>query len=361
MLPVVTIDLGATHLRVAIANDKGLGPVVVRRTADLAPTGDAGIVPALCRAVREAVTAASGPGHRNGAELQIGAVGIGLAGFIDPHDRLIDATPYGVPAGAVLRESLEREFGVPVVVDNDAKMAALGELERGAARATPDFVLVTLGTNIGGAVVEGGRVRRGAHGIAGEVGMLLVPARRAETSAASIVRGDAWTATGTPSAAPHGYAYLEDLAGGRSLVRQARAAAGAGAAPEPSGNGAPSEVSPDVFAAASDGDEAARAAVDAVIEGWAVLVADLSFVLDPGLVVLSGGLVSEAHHFLDPLRRRVSELTAFAPEIRIGELGASAGLVGAAVAARRVIGTPEARQPDGASMPTGDMEKGAWR
>jgi glucokinase len=359
MPPVVTIDLGATHLRVAVATDDGLGPVVVRRTADLASTDEAGIVPGLCRAVRDAVAPAPDASRRNGAATHIGAVGIGLAGFIDPHGGLIDATPYGVPAGALLRESLEREFGVPVVVDNDAKMAALGELERGAAQTTPDFVLVTLGTNIGGAVVEGGRVRRGAHGIAGEVGMLLVPARRGDTS--TVVRGDAWTAIGTPSAAPHGYAYLEDLAGGRSLVRQARAAAESRPGAAAPISGAPSEISPDVFAAAADGDAAARAAVDAVIEGWAVLVADLSFVLDPGLVVLSGGLVSEAAHFLDPLRRRVSELTAFAPEIRIGELGASAGLVGAAVAARRVIGTPEARQPDGASVPTGDMEKGAWR
>ncbi|HEX9045145.1 MAG TPA: ROK family protein, partial [Candidatus Limnocylindrales bacterium] len=255
------------------------------------------------------------------------AIGIGLAAFVDPAGSLIAATPYGVPAGTRLRDGLEEALGLPVVVDNDAKVAALGELEHGAGRSVADFVLVTLGTNIGGAVVHGRRVVRGAHGIAGEVGMILASADRGPGADDPVAHAGRFGRAVTK--APPGYAYLEDLVGGAALAQRAHAGTS-------------------VFAACAAGDPLPRTVVTEAVEGWAVLVADLAVILDPGLVILSGGLVAEAAHFIEPLRRRVSELTAFAPEIRIGELGASAGLVGAAVAARRVAGTREARQPEAA-------------
>jgi glucokinase len=321
---VVAVDLGATNLRVALAVGDRLGPAVVHRTSDLPARTpgrrDPDIVPAIAEAVRDAIAGAM----HSGLPAPV-AVGIGIAAFVDPLGDLIDATPYGVPAGDRLRTGLAHALDLPVTVDNDAKAAALGELERGAGRDVSDFVLVTLGTNIGGAIVHGGRLVRGAHGIAGEVGMILAAAHRGTHG--TDATADAGRLGRAVSHAPAGYAYLEELAGGRALAHRAG-------------------TTGSVFAAAATGDPHARTVVAEAIEGWSVLVADLAVILDPGLVILSGGLVAEAAHFIEPLRRRVGELTAFAPEIRIGELGASAGLVGAAVAARRVAGTPEARQAE---------------
>lgn len=341
---VLAVDLGATRLRAAVASREGLGPILQRRTDELAPgPGDEpDIVPALAETLRSAM--------EDGARAGLGpvcAVGIGLAAFVDHSGDLIAPTPYGVPRGNRLRDGVATAFGLPVVVDNDAKAAALGELTSGAARGRSDFVLVTLGTNIGGAIVHDGSVVRGAHGIAGEVGMILAAAHRGTHGKDRIADAGRLGRAGTK--APAGYAYLEDLVGGGALAHRAGAEGS-------------------VFAAAT-GDPIARTVVAEAIEGWAVLLADLAVTLDPGLVILSGGLVAEAVHFIEPLRRRVGELTAFAPEIRIGELGASAGLVGAAVAARRVAGTREARHPEAATPASprfahqegrGDME-GAQR
>ncbi|HEX8941135.1 MAG TPA: ROK family protein [Candidatus Limnocylindrales bacterium] len=324
--PALAVDLGATHLRVAVAADQ-LGPVVVRRTRDLAPQGSGTELVAAIAEVAAAVAEATCPGRRPAA------VGVGVAAFVDPGGALHAATPYGVPAGDALNDAFAAALGVPVVVDNDAKMAALGELTSGVGVGRDSFVLVTLGTNIGGALVLDGHVVRGAHGTAGEVGMLLVRARRGPGGRGRVA--DAGRFGRAETAAGPGYAWLEELVGGGAL---ARSSLPPGLAPE---------ASPGVFARAAAGDRRARAAIARAVEGWAMLVADLAAVLDPPLVILSGGLVAEADHFLEPLRERVRELTPFPPEIRSGALGASAGLVGAAVAARRVIGTPEARHDRG--------------
>ena len=320
---VVCVDLGATYCRLALATDDDLGPVVVRRTAELSGDADqtAGIVPALVALIERVASEEGSPGA-------VRAAGVGVAGFVDASGSVLAPTPFGVPDGFLLRDRLAETLGVPVVIDNDAKLAALGELTHGAGRGVADFVLVTLGTNIGGAIVTNGVVRRGAHGVAGEVGMLLVPVRPEGVGpiGEALDRSEEEPTADTPA-----YVYIEQVAGGRALARACLPARGGSA-------------SRDVFADAAGGDQAAQAAVARVIEAWAVLLADIAVCLDPGLVILSGGLVLEARHFIEPLRRRVALLTPFPPHILVGSLGASAGLVGAAVAARRVIGTREARQ-----------------
>ncbi|HEX9043440.1 MAG TPA: hypothetical protein VF802_00310, partial [Candidatus Limnocylindrales bacterium] len=124
---VLAVDLGATHLRAALAPTAGarLGPVMVRRTADLRRgaadddradradqdgVGREAVVPAIARALRDTIDA----GIRVGLPAP-SAIGIGLAAFVDPAGSLIAATPYGVPAGTRLRDGLEEALGLPVV------------------------------------------------------------------------------------------------------------------------------------------------------------------------------------------------------------------------------------------------------
>ena len=106
-------------------------------------------------------------------------------------------------------------------------------------------------------------------------------------------------------------------------------------------------MAPGIFPRAAAGDRKARLAVRHAIEGWAMLIADLVALFDPEAFVLAGGLVGEAASFIDPLRRRASDLCWLPPEIRVGDLGAQSGLVGAAVAARSVLQAAVRAKPAG--------------
>lgn len=317
---VVAADAGATHLRLALVHGTELGPVALRRTADVERDAAAGIAPALCRLVKELADADG---------VRPAALGIAVAADVGPLG-LVRSRPFGLPRGDVLRETLESTLSMPVIVANDANMAALGELHAGAGRGHRDFVLITLGTNIGGGIVIDGKVVVGAHGGAGELGNLQIPAPRGRPGSADAaeIEGDA----GGPGYArpARGCALLESVVGGAALARSSTDPA------EPSSDG--------VFVRAAAGDRRARAAVRRAIEGWALLVANVVALVDPEVIVLSGGMVEDAAGVIDDLRRRAAELVGFTPDIRIGELGSSAGLIGAAIAARELLGAPDARQ-----------------
>lgn len=312
---VVALDLGRTRLRTAIAIDGRIESTTHHLTADLDRDSSGSIIPAIVRCV-EAIAATLPPSRRPAA------IGCSVAVLVEAQGRLLMDRPFGLPKGPRLRDDLRAALGVPVLVDNDANMAAHGEMHRGAARDARDFVVVTLGTNIGGAVVIDRRVVRGAHHAAGEFGLKLVPARRGRDGRRATA--DAGRYGSGPTEAGPGYAMLEELAGGGALGRSASTG---------------DEPVRDVFARAQAGDPRAGRVVQGAIEAWAFLIADLGAILDPELVVLSGGLADDATHVLQALRDRVGAISPQPPPIRLGELGATANLVGAALAASASIGT----------------------
>ena len=101
-------------------------------------------------------------------------LGLGAPGFLDQAEgkifRLTNIPWENVP----IREWLQNLLGIPVVIDNDANVAALGEVWRGAGAGMTDMVLITLGTGVGGGVIAGGRLIRGVGGMAGEIGHIPV-------------------------------------------------------------------------------------------------------------------------------------------------------------------------------------------
>ena len=155
------VDLGGTNLRVAIVDPDGT--IVAQRKVATPPTLD-GIVDGIAGAVRS--LAPPRPSAR--------ALGVGAAGMVD-FDGVIHYSP-NVPAflRAPVGARLEAALDMPVVVDNDANVAALAELTHGAAFQCREFLLVTLGTGVGGGVVTGGQVLRGAHGFGAEIGHFQV-------------------------------------------------------------------------------------------------------------------------------------------------------------------------------------------
>ncbi len=204
--------------------------------------------------------------------------------------------------------ALEKLTGLPVVLDNDANCAAWAELSAGAARGFDSAVMVTIGTGIGGALVLGGRLVRGAHGLAGEFGhMQAVPGGLA------------------CECGLHGC--WEQYCSGRALERVTRVALGRHL------------DGPEVTAMALAGNEVARQAFASIGLWLGVGTAALVSAFDPQVVVVGGGVSAVGDLLLAPARAGLRDSLQGTdhrpvPDIVPASLGPEAGAIGAALLAR---------------------------
>jgi glucokinase len=301
---VIALDLGGTKLLSGIVDDDG---VVERRVVSATDTSSED---ALLAQVERAVD--------DLMEDDIGAIGVGLPSMIDQRrGEAVDSV--NVPlAGIPFRERLRERFGVPAAIENDANAAALAEHRYGAGHGSRHMVMLTLGTGVGGGLVLGGKLYRGAAGAAAELGHITIELDGPRCQGRCPGRG-----------------HLEVLASGTAADRYAREAA---------------EVNPegDLGLAAAEGKQVdARLAVELAAEGpgdardvlahvghhLGVGIASLVNVFNPELVVIGGGFARAGDLLVEPARKVVSE-TALAPardEVRIvpALLGVEAGLIGA--------------------------------
>lgn len=228
------------------------------------------------------------------------SLGIGVPGLITP-DGIVRASPNmrgarNIEVGPRLRERLS----VTVHVENDATAAAHGEWKVGAARGADDAVMVTLGTGIGGGIVMGGALQRGAHGFAGEIGHMVV------------VRDG-----------------LECVCGRRGCWERYAS----GSAFRTLSNGMTGE---EVIAASRAGDATARSVVE-VFAGWVALgLANLTNICDPEVIVIGGGVVESFDDVMPLVQERFAE-ALYSSEVRArprvvtATLGERAGAIGAAM------------------------------
>jgi glucokinase len=260
------------------------------------------------------------------AEHAITAVGIGAAGYVDAGRAVVMFAPNIAWRDEDLRSEIQGRVGLPVVVENDANAAAWGEFAFGAAADADDMLMVTVGTGVGGGIVSGGALFRGAFGAAAEIGHLRV----------------------VPGGRPCGcgnLGCLESYASGSALVRETRALAssdptGAAGLLERAGGDPAAIDGPMITAAAADGDAFALARVAELGTWLGEAIASLTAVLDPGVVVIGGGVSEAGDLLLDPVRAAFrSQLTGrgHRPELemRTASLGNRAGVLGAADLARR--------------------------
>lgn len=306
------VDLGGTNVRVAAVD--GDGAVLADQQAST-PRGWQSVVATIGELAARLA----------GATAPV-AAGVGAAALVD-HDGVVHYAPnlpgfIDAPLGTALRDVL----GVPVVVDNDANVAAWGEVCHGAARGLRDVLVITLGTGVGGGIVANGEIYRGAHGFAAEVGHFQTDPH------------------GRPCACGQ-VGHWEASASGSALGRMGRERAAMGALPS-----ALERVDGDVskVTGITVGDAAQAGAPDAVAlvaayaEQVAVGLAGLANILDPARIVVSGGLVELGEVLFAPLRasfRGRLEGAAYRPEIDVvpAELGERAGVIGAAALARDLI------------------------
>ena len=316
-LTTLAIDVGATRTRLALVRAGGIAERVERSTAELVMPSGLGD-----RLVREASALLDGANAHNGSFV---AIGVSLAAAVNERGDVLQERDFGIPAGGSVRDALAAAFEVPVAVNNDANLAALAEHELGAARGHDNVAVITLGSNIGLGLILGGTLHRGAHGMAGEAGLLLVPAISTSQRGNGRRRVDAGRFGSAASAAPEGYAWIEELVGGRAL-----ATAGAS-------HRDPSVRHTRILTREAFADPALRPLGERAVEGWALIIATLSALLDIEIAVLTGSVAADAAHLLASLRRRVAELVANPPEVVLGGLGPDAELIGADLFARAAL------------------------
>lgn len=291
------VDVGGTNMTGGLAAADGVLRVKLRRATDRRGGMAAGFA-AIEGLVAELSERAAGEGWT------VDAIGVGFGGPVD-HARGVVLHSHHVEGwdGMPLRDELQRRFGRRVVVDNDANAGTLGEWRFGAGRGFDDLLYVNVGTGIGGGVVAGGRLVRGAQNLAGEIGHTTV------------VRDGPPCTCGRRGC-------LEACASGDALARRGSEALGRPV----SGR--------EVFALAAGGERVARAVLDAVIEDLAQGIGTAVGLLNPAAVIVGGGL-SEAPEalFLEPLRRAVRRycLGEAARNLRVEAAGMryDAGVIGA--------------------------------
>lgn len=306
---VIAGDFGGTNLRAALVDDAG--EVLVRRevasTPEASPADVLERIGELLGAVRE--VAATPPD----------AASLAVAGLIDAEGGRVMVSP-NIPAfrNLALTEPLSERLGIPVSIENDASAAALGEHRFGAGQGTRHLLHATLGTGIGGGLVVDGRLYRGAQGLAGEIGHIVLD----------------------PAGPPCGCGArgcLEAIAGGVAFGRRAQRLVESGTAP------ILAEIAAGQPATAGHLAEAARrgeaAAIAEIRNGGHTIgigLGSIVNVLNPDAVTLSGGLLGMGDLLLDPLRAAMASLAygpASSTPVRTSTLGEDAGLLGAAAVA----------------------------
>ena len=162
----IGVDLGGTNLRVAAVDSNG--KMLQRESATACfDKGPQFVMNSIVEIVERMHTRCAG--H------ELRGVGIGVPGFIDMDLGVIVGSA-NLPGfqGLPVRDEIQQRLGIPILLENDANAAALGEMWIGAGKNVKDLILLTLGTGIGGGIVIDGKVMHGAHGMAGEFGHMTV-------------------------------------------------------------------------------------------------------------------------------------------------------------------------------------------
>jgi glucokinase len=247
------------------------------------------------------------------------AIGISMKGLVDPESGVLVEInpPLACLTGQPVAAMVAAEFQLPVKLDNDARMYALGELRHGAGRGVSDLVCLTLGTGIGSGVAVGGRMLRGPRGALGILG------------------GHFTIAMEGPPCGCGNVGCIEALIGSDALVAYAADQLRAGVPSEL----VVEELDPAaLFSAAGRGDRVAAETVRRFTVVLSGAVVTMIHAYDPELVVLGGGLSGSAAQFLPQLREYVRERAWTYPKgrvrVEVSELGDSAALLGAAELAR---------------------------
>ena len=314
---VLAADLGGTNLRLAVVDGKG--DIVFRNKI---PTPDNGRREDILRAIMESAQLCIDETPGAG----VTAFGAAVPAIVSSRDGMILRSP-NLPAlnNFAFAEHFRKHLGIPVVLENDANSAAVGENWKGASRGIQNSICVTLGTGVGGGIIIDGKLLRGVDGTAGEIGHIAVE----------------------PEGHPCG-------CGSKGCVEQYSSAIAikrliselASRFPDSILSGEPDITPLKVYEAGRAGDALSLEVFRLFATYLGIAIGGLVNVLNPEAIVIGGGVSAGWDLFIDQLRAEISRRAFPHPAERVrllrSELGDDAGIVGAAfLAAESVRSGPQ--------------------
>lgn len=316
----IGVDVGGTSARAGVVDEHG-------RILDTAQAATPGGAPELDEAIVGVV-------ERLRRRHHVAAVGLAVAGFVASDRRTVSFAPHLAWRGVPVADRIAGRLGLPVTLEHDANAAVVAEYRFGAARGTGIVTLIAVGTGIGAGLLLDGRLYRGAHGVAPELGHLrVVPDGRP----CPCGRHGCWEryCSGTALASTAIDLLAREPARSTALAKEAADDPGA-------------VTGRRVAAAAREGDPIASAAMAELARWLGEGLAVVADVYDPELVVIAGGVAESAPLFLDQAREHFAATVTGAghrrlARIRTTQLGDDAAIIGAATLARE---QPEPAWPD---------------
>jgi predicted NBD/HSP70 family sugar kinase len=304
---VLAVDIGARYLRGTIAGIDG-SPVA---SGKVAMTGlDAADIVKRTAKLRDRLASAAGIKPD-----VLEAAVAGIPGVTDPTGRVRLA---GLPSldGYPLAAELSAALGLPVLVENDVNLAALGEQAAGAGRGVENFAFLSIGTGTGSGLVLRGELHRGSHGAAGEIDFAFGPdPDEAETDSTYVAPND-----------PCGPALVR--------IAEARLAAPPDRSAPPTTLRTP--LTPEqIFTAARAGDPLGTALVRELSRRIAATAAPIAAVTDVELIVLGGGIGLNGDLLLDPVRAEIAKIVPYPPRLECSRIGDPVVQTGAVTLAAR--------------------------
>lgn len=279
---VLALDLGSRYLRGMIADLDGT--VLARLDQPVSSNEPAHVLEVAVRVRDELVT---------GATPEIATIGIG--GVIDPRTGIVHAANQDALEGFAAKEELTAALGLPVIVENDINLAAVGEGWRGAGAGVRDFAFLSIGSGVGAGLVLGGALYRGVNGAAGEVDHV-----------------------------PEGQEFRPDSPAADAFLAHVLRHSGFATTEE-------------VMAAARENDGTAHRLVAWEAARIAEYAARITSVVDIALVVLGGGIGLNGDLLAEPVRASMAGLCAHPPAVETSRLGEAAILTGAVATGLRSV------------------------
>jgi len=302
------IDIGGTAVKIGVVDENG--NILLSETRSVSFDGYKTPIMETVSSLTEEIL--------EKCETKPEGIGVSATGQIDVRTGTVIGVGahFGNWLGSEIRKTLEDKFRLPVTVINDANAAALGEQTYGRAKGCENALVVTIGTGVGGGIIEGGRLIQGRRGIGGEIGHYIIDFDGEPCPCGNRGCFERYASTG---------ALVRRFTENASLLDML---------------GVPAdEVNGKVIFEHLDA-PAVRAAVDTWMDHIAVGITGLIHIFNPEIVLIGGGISREEERFIKPLREKILSraMPRFAEDLRVeaAQLGNNAGLLGACAYFRSV-------------------------
>ena len=313
---VIAVDLGGTHIRVAVASKSGRLDCHTR-IATRAELGPLSVIERIADQINKTAAEAS-------LDTSV-AVGVASPGPLNPKAGTVLYTP-NLPGWRDVKfvELLEARVGRKVFLANDGNCGALGEIRFGSARGVNDLIYLALGTGVGGGIVSGGRLIDGVRGLGAEVGHLCIAIDGPRCSCGSI-------------------GCMEAYVSGWAIQREAEAVATTADGDRIRDLAGDGEIHAGIVALAADeGDPAAKLILDRAGRALGAAMGVLTNIFNPRMIVVGGGVASIGEHLLGPARESMLAYSFIdmREDVTIAKssLGGDTGVYGAAALAFEKLG-----------------------